>query len=91
MRLKIQELGGVTIVDTKKAQRVWRQRRDSSKYAFERETLYLSANGRYYVVTESLLLGIPQARFVTPEHAAAWLRLNGYDLPEDLIPFDRME
>lgn len=103
MKLKCMELDGEnhTVVDTEKAQRMWTPERDwdgrnwiyrPTGSQWVRETLYLSAKGRYYIVTESAYEGVlPTARFVTPEHAARWLTLNDYKLPDELSELDATE
>jgi len=52
------------------------------------ETLYLSKKGNYYIESYSQWQGSnPEAKFVTPKKAAAWLILNKKELPEDLKRF----
>lgn len=52
---------------------------------FDHETLYKSSKGRYYIVRSSQWQGTrDRAIESTPEAAAKWLLLNGYELPEDL-------
>jgi len=69
-------------VDTEKAAASWPARRVLSP-SIGTEQLFRSSEGRYYLVTESLIVK-PKARFITDEEAARWLFFGGHELPEDL-------
>ena len=74
MEFKIED----TIVDTDKAAQKWDERTGSH------ETLYRSAENRYYLVHTSQSQGSrPSAEFVSSEAAISWLLHNGYELPAE--------
>jgi len=74
MEFKIED----TIVDTNKAAQKWDERTGSH------ETLYRSAENRYYLVHTSQPQGSrPSAEFVSREAAISWLLRNGYELPAE--------
>jgi hypothetical protein len=82
------------VVDTDKAAQYWREdtRWDGSNVIsvatgaqWEHEALYRSPRGRYYIEAWSQWQGsTPSAYWVSPQAAAAWLALNGHDIPADL-------
>lgn len=89
-------------IDTEKAAGEWKcqQDFDGSNFIYRspggsqwvKETLYKSAKGNYYIVRESANPATPTtARFVSHDEAAGWLRLNDYDLPDDLKEYDPTE
>ena len=52
---------------------------------WEHEEMYLSMKGRYYLVSWSQRQGsCAAARWVDKTEAAAWLSLNGHEIPADL-------
>lgn len=83
-----------TIVDTDRAARSWDERQEwdgrnhvsvhtGDQWAHER--LYLSSKGRFYLVIWSDWQGSgEEATYVSETDAAAWLLLNGSELPEEL-------
>ncbi|MBO9346206.1 MAG: hypothetical protein J7601_10840 [Chloroflexi bacterium] len=105
MKIKVHDehgpLESYVVVDTSRATRVWEPARDwdgrnwiyrSTGSEWEWETLYRSRRGRYYIVERSAWQGTrPTARFVSPQQAAAWLILNDYELPEELVEHDPTE
>lgn len=85
------------VVDTERAAQVWHDRTDfdgRQRYSlatgspWDRETLYLSARGVWYVEATSAWQGSrPHARRVTDRAAARWLLSQGYDLPDQLARY----
>lgn len=83
-----------TVVDTDLAQQEWEEatRWDGKNHIsrathsqWEHETLYRSAKGRYYVVSQSQIQGsTSSAAWLDQEEAARWLLSQDHDLPEDL-------
>ena len=83
------------VVDTDKALECWQEaerwngRNHISKATgsqWERETLYKSAKGNYWVEHTSQWQGsTPHAFFLTAEEAARWLLTNEHELPADLV------
>ena len=83
-----------TVVNTEKASMSWtgNQFFDGSNLCckhtgtqYTAEDLYRSSKGRYYIVTSSIWQdAVDSARFISKEHAAAWILVNGDQLPEDL-------
>lgn len=83
-----------TVTDTGRAAQTW----DESTYwdgnnhistatgsQWDHETLYRSAKGRYYVVSESNRAGVAgSARWLSDNEAAAWLAFNEREFPADL-------
>ncbi len=82
------------IVETKNARESWDQESDwdgsnrigrSTRSQWIDQTLYCSAKGRYYLVTEPRIdQQMPHAAWVSNEDAARWLLLNDHELPDDL-------
>lgn len=82
------------VVDTLKAKRQWDEatRWDGRNHIsvptgsqWEHEVLYLSARGRYYLVSFSQWQGTtPSAEFISDFEAARWLLENNEELPADL-------
>lgn len=102
MIYRITTPNGETItVDTAKSQLRWKDREDfngqnyihrSTGDQWVTQTLYLSAKGRYYIVQTSAWQGSSDKVWLaSPQEAAAWLALNEYDLPADLLPYDPTE
>ena len=83
-----------TVVDTANATKSWDEdtfhdgRNRISRATGDQwthETLYRSRRGRYYVEHTSQWQGThPYAEWIGPERAAAWLALNGHEIPADL-------
>jgi hypothetical protein len=88
------EMDDGAVVDTALAARkwdedtVWDGRNHIGRVTrsqWERETLYRSSKGRYYLVHTSAYQGtLPTAAWLTPEEAVRWLTLNEDGIPEDL-------
>lgn len=84
-----------TVVDTENATAKWCEVCDwdgrnrvgrSSRSQWRDQTLYKSRKGRYYLEHQSRVQGGRDwCEWVSPQRAAAWLLLNEYELPEDLI------
>lgn len=82
------------VVDTARALNEWNEERDfNGKHRISRntgsqwghETLYKSAKGRYYIVSNSdWQVSQSTARWVEEREAAGWLVLNEHDIPTDL-------
>lgn len=93
--MKTYKMEDGTVVNIDNAQQSWEEASDwdgrnhisrPTGSQWEHQTLYRSAKGRYYLVHESNRQGTPpHAEFITPAQAAAWLTLNGRDLPPDLV------
>lgn len=91
----IYRMGDGTVVKTGNATRMWEETRtfdgrnrigDYSRSQYSWATLYRSRRGRYYVEYESNWQETPRrAEWVSPEEAARFLILCGYDLPEELL------
>lgn len=83
-----------TVVSTKKAAQRWEEDTQwngnnrisvNTGSQWDHETLYRSSKGRYYIESESQWQGsTPSAHFVSSQEAAAWLLLNGEEVPPDL-------
>jgi hypothetical protein len=85
-------MGDGSIANTDLAQRHWQE--DTYHDGFCRisratgtqwnhESLYLSRNNRFYVVSSSQWEGSQDsARYVSNEEAVKWLLVNGHEVPE---------
>jgi hypothetical protein len=83
-----------TIIDTNNATKWWNEDRTfdgrnligrSSNSQWHDQTLYRSRKGRYYIEFSSRVQGErDRCEWVSPQRAAAWLLLNGEELPDDL-------
>lgn len=83
-----------TVVKTENAAQSWREakyhdgRNLISKATGDQwlhQALYRSRKGRYYVEHTSQCQGSRDyATWVSPEEAAAWLALNGHEIPAEL-------
>ena len=92
------QAGRRAIVDTDRAAQSWDEssfwdgRNHISKATgdqFTHETLYKSAEGRYYIVHSSQWQGSrDHAEEIPPRDAAAWLLQNDHELPEDLAEYE---
>jgi hypothetical protein len=68
-----------SIVSTDKAIKKWDEKNGSKG---EQNTLYQTADDRFYIVHTSKLSGsLPRAEFVSNEAATRWILKNGSELP----------
>ena len=89
------------VVDTERAFQRWeeRTRRDRPNLTslptgsqWERQTLFRTRDGRYYVVHESQHNRVTSgARWLSNEDACRWLLLNGYQDFDDEFPDELKE
>jgi hypothetical protein len=68
-----------SIVNTDKAVKKWDEKNGGKG---EQNTLYQSADDRFYIVHTSKRSGsLPRAEFVSNEASTRWILKNGYELP----------
>jgi hypothetical protein len=82
---------GDIVLDTSKAERKWSDLRPDEttedRVWANRETLYLSSKGRYWIERwPNAPDSCPSAWVVTDREAAIWLLLNNYDTDNPTIP-----
>lgn len=92
MRYRMQD---GTVVDTDRASEQWPARYEwdgsnqinvHTRTQWEDQHLYRSRRGRFWLKHTSAWQGsTPWAEWLSPEQAAAWLSLNGDEIPADLV------